>query len=198
MTRKLGIQRKQVGGLMFVVDYDPYPEDPRLEETLTEIVCWHRKYQMGDKRPEDPEDFLETVQKGDVVKRLYLYDHGGLSLSTTPYDDQWDSMWIGFVRVRPDAMERGGLTMDEEVVDRTIAIEIEELEKYVNGSCYMVDVHRVIDGDLLMTPVATGRGVWDLDDGQLDDAAATAVLDVDERYAKGMCYEDIAARSWET
>jgi len=53
---------------------DNDPEDPRAWDNLGTMVCWHRRYRLGDEQPsEDPQDYLlglaEQVKPG-IEERL--------------------------------------------------------------------------------------------------------------------------------
>lgn len=106
------------------VERDDYPESPREWDNLTTMICWHRRYNLGDKHDFDNvHEMLEDLayQAGikyneDIntpnlmtklaphylIKPLYLYDHSGISISTSdgyPYNDRWDAGIVGFVYI---------------------------------------------------------------------------------------------------
>ena len=99
-------------------------EDPREWDNLSTMVCWHRRYNLGDKHDfNDVHEMLEDLayQAGikydeDIntpnlmtklapyylIKPLYLYDHSGISMSTSdgyPYNDRWDAGVVGFAYI---------------------------------------------------------------------------------------------------
>lgn len=78
---------------------DPDAENPRSSENLGTMVCWHRRYVLGDKHSfQDPWDFDKNINRTEaVVLPLYLYDHSGLSISTTPFSCPWDSGRAGYI-----------------------------------------------------------------------------------------------------
>lgn len=60
--------------------------------------------QLNPNRPEDQNQILEILgqtldfeELGVRVKELYLMDHSGLAMSTTPFHCPWDSGQVGFV-----------------------------------------------------------------------------------------------------
>ena len=112
---------------------------------LGTMVCWHREYDLGDKHSfydtddmyshlytditgEEPEQYDHETDK-DFAKRitdkvneyivilpLYLYDHSGISMSTSrtyPFDCQWDSMQVGWIYIRKGTEETEKFTDDE-------------------------------------------------------------------------------------
>ncbi len=104
------------------VEQDYNPESPREWSNICTMVCWHRNYDLGDKHSfSDPLDFtmdlyrevmseswfnkhesddwsdiLQALQESNLIliKAIHLYDHSGLTVSTSdayPYNDRWDS-----------------------------------------------------------------------------------------------------------
>ena len=71
-------------GLTLIVEADDHPFDPREEyEHLGQLVCWHRRYRLGDSHDwSDPEDFQRHLESepGAIVLPVYLYDHVRLDL----------------------------------------------------------------------------------------------------------------------
>ena len=98
---------------------DPDPMNPRVEcDTLGTMICWHPRYNLGDKHSyrdnqelfialagyEDEAPFdLEAIEKRSlrnaIILPLYLYDHSGLTMSTTGFSCPWDSGQVGYVFV---------------------------------------------------------------------------------------------------
>jgi hypothetical protein len=106
------------------IEQDEYSEDPREWDNLTTMVCWHRRYSLGDKHDfNDVHDMLEDLAyQADIkydedintpdlmtklapyylIKPLYLYDHSGISMSTSsgyPYNDRWDAGVVGYAYI---------------------------------------------------------------------------------------------------
>ena len=201
-SRESTIMSKAVGGrLTFRVLYDRNPHNPRKEEPMTKIVGWHRKYHVSDRDMmefPDRDSFLESVRPEDIVKPLYMYEHGGVALSTEPFSDRWDSGPLGYVMVTPERLEAIGLKRSEtEQIERNIASEIKVFQAYMNGEVYQIDVHRMADGDVLETPVTTIADIWELDDDALDEAAIAALVDVDPDHLRDVTNEMVEAADWD-
>lgn len=88
---------------------DDSPESPREWDNLAIMVCFHRRYVLGDPgHGYDAGTYTSwTEMEADIVKRerpvvikpLYLYDHSGITISTSPFSCPWDSGQIGFAWV---------------------------------------------------------------------------------------------------
>jgi hypothetical protein len=92
-------------GTVLKILFDANAENPRKEwDNLGKMVCWHRRYSLGDDHQFDsPSDFLDSIKGKDVVLLpLYLYDHSGLTMSTTPFSCPWDSGQVGFIYAEKD------------------------------------------------------------------------------------------------
>ena len=56
------------------IERDEYPESPRDWDNIGTMVCWHRRYTLGDEQPsESPEDWLNNLADsllGDIPERV--------------------------------------------------------------------------------------------------------------------------------
>jgi len=106
---------KEYRGIKYKIVQDDSPANPREEnDSSCTLVCWHRRYTLGDEQPKcDPEEY--TVRKGcfDVTipehpsyktLNLYLLDHSGLSINTGGFSCPWDSGCVGFVHITKDKL----------------------------------------------------------------------------------------------
>ena len=73
--------------------------NPRVEfDNLGTMVCGHRRYSLGDIQLNSKEEFDVYIKdKNNIMLPLYLYDHGGITISTTPFSCPWDSGQVGFI-----------------------------------------------------------------------------------------------------
>lgn len=109
---------------------DDCPDSPRNWDNLCTMTCWHRHYNLGDKHNFDnPDEFMQhlyldvtgkhwcddhesddwqdvykELKETDLVliKQINLYDHSGITVSTSngyPYNDRWDAGCVGFIYV---------------------------------------------------------------------------------------------------
>lgn len=88
---------------------DDDPECPRQWDTLGTLLCWHRRYNLGDQMPESlacefnsksPDNFERWSSRNAdqlLILPVYLYDHSGLAMKTTPFQCRWDSGQVGYI-----------------------------------------------------------------------------------------------------
>ena len=86
---------------------DSDPESSREWDNIGTMVCFHNKYNLGDQdHGYDKDDYsnwneLEAAiweeEAPVVVLPLYLYDHSGITISTSRFSSRWDSGQIGFI-----------------------------------------------------------------------------------------------------
>ena len=131
---------------------DEYPQDPRENDNLDTMICLHKRYTLGDKHDYKMDDFnsweeLEAQIIKDhnpvVIERLYLYDHSGITISTSPFSCPWDSGVVGFVFVsRKNALDNwsfGKHTNNRYIrarVQKYIDASVKEYDQYLRGDVY--------------------------------------------------------------
>jgi hypothetical protein len=130
--------------------------NPRQDfDNFGRMVCWTRRYSLGDDQPSgDPQDYLSSLPKGSVVLPLYLYDHSGITMKTTPFSCQWDSGQVGFIFVTPEKIrEEFGvkrITKNLREKCKTVLIsEVATYDAYISGEVYIIvekdDAGNVVD-----------------------------------------------------
>lgn len=148
------ITEKVVGNHIIRTFYDESPINPRKDDNLGTMVCFHRRYSLGDKHDYDSNDYKGWDEmKKDIIKNenvgvilpLYLYDHGGITISTSPFSCNWDSGQIGFIFISKKKMleEYGGKIVTKklkEKVEGYLKSEVEVYDKYIRGEVYGVRV----------------------------------------------------------
>lgn len=171
---------------------DENPLNPRDFDNLGTMVCWHKKYKLGDEQPDcDPysyfievlglEDMEDTVRvrheqshapdpsTADFYKYktylkeqevymeewldkkietyrmvrfpIYMYDHSGVTISTSPFSCVWDSGQLGYIYCTKETMKE---VFDVQVLfknkikkaEEILKNEVEEYDKYLTGDVY--------------------------------------------------------------
>lgn len=149
--------------LRLVIEQDQFSEDPRSWDNLGTMLCCHRDYNLGDcntnretelqlaeicrkygKSDEEIDEmaFAEEVQfileQDDVCGLpLWLYDHSGISISTSR-QCSWDSSFVGLIFVEKDSyLAQMGLKEDiywKVRAEKTLESEIEIYNDFLEGN----------------------------------------------------------------
>jgi hypothetical protein len=152
-------------GVILKIYYDESCPDPREWDNLGTMVCWHRRYNLGDKHNyRDPDDFWTSlaeeitgdpdrvermsleqrekiVRENAVVLPLYLYDHGGLTMNTTGFSCPWDSGQVGWIYVTKKKIreEYGVKRVTKKLCDHVLSVlknEVKEYAQWLEGDVY--------------------------------------------------------------
>jgi len=130
-------------GYTIEIHHDENPTSPREWDNLGTLVCWHRRYTLGDEHEfTEPERAREHFKAtGAIVLPVYMYDHSGITLRTTPFSCPWDSGQVGYIYVEPEKarreMQTKRLTKEvREKIEKVLAAEVETYAEYVSGQVY--------------------------------------------------------------
>ncbi len=97
------------------IEQDNHYESPRDWDNQGTMVCFHKRYDLGDKHEykgrdhtgwEDMEALIVEVADPAVILSLYLYDHSGITMSTGPFACGWDSGQVGFIFVSKEKVRK--------------------------------------------------------------------------------------------
>ena len=142
---------------------DESPESPRRWDNLGTMICFHRRYNLGDKGNFfDPEDFnswkeqrkwIEKSIKPYVILPLYLYDHSGITISTSPFGCIWDSGQVGWIWVTKEKIkeEYGVKYITKEIIRKVtdcLESEVKTYDEYLRGDVYGYKVFKVSECSL--------------------------------------------------
>lgn len=129
--------------------HDPEPLNPRKEyDHLGTMICFHRRHRLGDKHGYRSEDFdnwddmeRHLLKEHPVVLPLYLFDHSGLALSTTPFHCPWDSGQVGFIVMEREALlkEYGVKIATQDAkrkAEKVLRAEVDEYGQYLSGDVW--------------------------------------------------------------
>lgn len=136
------------------------PESPREWSNLGRLICWHRRYRLGDSHQFDsPEAFLrdlagvsaqsdlsmdqlrERAERKAILLPVFLYDHSGLAMNTIGFHCPWDSGQVGYVYVLLEAVreEFGAKRVTKalrEKAEDILRAEIVSYDAYLGGRVY--------------------------------------------------------------
>lgn len=156
----------EIGNRTLTVYYDPNPTCPREWVNLGTIAAFHRRYNLGDiqelrdvideldqSKWSDAkiDDFYYSDDLGMVVKEMekqgfivlpvYMYDHSGITLSTSTFSCQWDSGLLGIIYVSRKKVEEafGWKRITKErrkKIEEYLENEIKTYDQYVTGEVF--------------------------------------------------------------
>jgi len=134
---------------------DDMAESPReTDDCFGTMVCWHRRYDLGDKHNyTKPKEFLteliESIKDmNDIaILPLYLYDHSGITMNTTGFSCPWDSGQVGWVYADKDKIlsEFGVDQLTPEIMENAKNLlrgEVSYYDHYIRGDCYGFQLYR--------------------------------------------------------
>jgi hypothetical protein len=136
-----------------IIERDQYSQNPRncnWQENATKMICFHSKYELGDKhhyRKEDYnswEELKKAILKNEnvgIIRPLYLYEHSGITISTRPFSCEWDSGQVGFVYMTKEAI------IDCGKPDERIDSEVKEYDCYLRGDVYQYSIFEITEND---------------------------------------------------
>jgi len=140
----------QDGSVMLKVYYDNDAENPREWDNLSKMVCFHRRYSLGDKHNyrvldyHSWEDLKNAIKKDNdvaVILPLYMYEHSGITISTTPFSCPWDSGQIGWVYITKEDIrkEYNIKRVTKKYIEKATKIllsEVKVYDDYLRGETY--------------------------------------------------------------
>lgn len=185
------VEQFELGGLTVTIDYDQDAESPREWDNLGTMVCWHRRYNLGDKHEfSTPTDFQEWAdsKESDIALclPLYLYDHSGITMSCSKFSCPWDSGQVGYIYITREKIRSGysAKRISKKLLERVRGYLISEVKTY----------------DLFLTGQVYGYTVEDLEGNNVDSCwgffGMETVKDEATSAAK-CCAESIAKREKE-
>ena len=133
------------------VENDETARSPRLEfENLGTMVCFHGRYKLGDEHDYKSDMFdgwlemMEALIKDNniaIILPIYMYDHSGITIKTTPFSCPWDSAQIGYIYISKEKIreEYGRKNMSAKLVKQITSYlvgEVETYDHYLTGNVY--------------------------------------------------------------
>ena len=125
---------------------DESPESPREWDNLGTMMCFHPRYNLGDKHTMSVEEMLEVVGRKDVLALpLVLLDHSGLWMkvgsSFSCDSGGWDTSKVGFIYVTYEKLRKEysvkHITKKVRVMaENVLRGEVSVYSDYLEGSVY--------------------------------------------------------------
>lgn len=164
------IHTEVYNGFTIEIHPDQDPANPRTEfDNVGTMICFHKRRNLGDKHEYRHEDYsgwdemeeqiAKDHGKNPLILSLYLYDHGGITISTSPFSCRWDSGQVGFIvcplkKAKEEWGTKGQLrkgwdglanfTLNEDGTHRTLREaatlylegEVKDYDDYLRGNVY--------------------------------------------------------------
>ena len=128
------VQEKLIGKYKIEIIPDECPSDPRGDDNLGTMACFHGSYGLGDKHNYNHNDYESWDEMEAAIMRneyvgvilpLYLYDHSGITMNTTGFSCRWDSGQVGFIFISKAKIR------DQYSVKRISKKLLKQVEKYL-------------------------------------------------------------------
>ncbi len=146
------IETREYKGYAIEIYQDEYPTDPRSWDNLGTMVCFHKRYNLGDShdfRREDAgndlDDLAVCIEETEDDKilwlPLYLYDHSGITMNTTGFSCPWDSGTVGLIYITYTKLryEYSWKNLTKQRKDRIYTYldsEVKEYDLFLTGEVY--------------------------------------------------------------
>jgi hypothetical protein len=128
---------------------DEDPVNPRKEwDHLGTIMAAHKRYSLGDEQAppscgswDGVRRYIESEHGPCIVLDVFMYDHSGLTIRTTPFSCPWDSGQVGFCyvplsKVRKEyGVKRISPKLKQKVID-ILESEVRTYDQYLRGEVY--------------------------------------------------------------
>ncbi len=154
------------GDYTITIQQDDEPENPREWENLGTMICFHNNYKLGDDHNYDsPDHFFhcesglyehedtcyltekqldrcrKVVHQKNIMLPLYLYDHGGITMSTSGFSCPWDSGQVGYIMVSREAVRKEYswklvTQKRREQIAKYLTNEVKIYDHFITGSVY--------------------------------------------------------------
>lgn len=135
---------------------EPY-DSPRTWDNLGTMVCFHRRYNLGDKHDYNKDDYSSWAElketliesyNAKVILPLYLYDHSGITMNTTGFSCGWDSGQVGWIFASEDCIKKEynvDVITDDilEKVTNMLKGEVETYDQYLTGDIYGFRISKI-------------------------------------------------------
>lgn len=146
------IETLEYNGRMVEIVADEDPIDPiNDDDGFAVFVCFHKRYNLGTKNHgykssdfsswDELESAIIKNEKPTVILPIYMYDHSGIAISTSPFSCPWDSGQIGFVYATPKMIKEwyGVKSINGAIkarVKKDLESQVVTYDQYLGGDIY--------------------------------------------------------------
>mgnify|MGYP003587787349 FL=1 len=129
---------------------DLNPCSPREFDNLGTMVCFHRRYNLGDETElkssdfsswEELENYLYKEEDALIAIPVFMYDHSGLWINTTGFSCPWDSGQVGYIYISKEKVRREYSCKRiskklKEMIREILCSEVDLYNDYLSGNVY--------------------------------------------------------------
>ena len=129
---------------------DLNPCSPREFDNLGTMVCFHRRYNLGDETElkssdfsswEELENYLYKEENALIAIPVFMYDHSGLWINTTGFSCPWDSGQVGYIYISKEKVRREYSCKRiskklKEMMREILCSEVDLYNDYLSGNVY--------------------------------------------------------------
>lgn len=190
-------EKKLKDGNILQIFQDSWAENPREDrDNLGTMLIFHRRYSFGDNTHLSSDDFngwseiykyIIEKEKAAICIPIYMYDHSGITIKTTPFSCPWDSGQVGFIYVTKEKIRDwyNISRVKEEDLDKAKAAlehEVKIMDDFITGNVYGYQIinRRLEDGNLIEDIVDSCSGFYGTDfhaNGMIDYVGKDLLID---------------------
>lgn len=157
--RNEAVETEEVGQFRVNVVLDSDPRNPREDDNMGRFVLTHRRYNLGDSEKtlgfsfnpdhfdgwDEAESWLVETVNPVLLRRVSMYDHGGITISFGSPTCRFDSGYVGWAYITREQLEwgYGKKTVETwspeqlmKAADRVLDAELEVYDAYLRGDVY--------------------------------------------------------------
>lgn len=167
------LKKEKIGDYKIKIKYDHYDTDsPRDWDNLGIMACFHGRYGLPNETDYSIKDYHSwdkmknaIIKENDiaVILPIFMYDHGGITISTNPFSCRWDSGQIGFIFITKETVrnEYGVKRISKKLIKKVKDVligEVETYDQYLRGEVYYFEIKK--NGEL----IDSSYGYYDIDE----------------------------------
>ena len=145
---------KEIGKYRIKIFQDEAIESPREDDNLGTMICFHSRYNLGDKHNHSREEAQKLLKGKDICVslHLYLYDHSGITMNTTGFSCGWDSGQVGFIYVTKQKVreEYNVKRITKNILEKVTNVlqgEVKTYDQYLTGDVYRYEIVEITKCD---------------------------------------------------
>lgn len=157
-------ERIEYNGHHIDIYYDESPESPRAWDNLGTFYTAHHRYRPEKEFDEHFRreevfdrygDFSDSFEKQYIALKIYLYDHSGQTISSSPFSCPWDSGLFGIVAVSVEKVKKeyGWKLLTaarRRKIEEYLQGEIDTYDNYLRGEVYGYRITPADDKDNIL------------------------------------------------